>query len=47
MLQAIVPQTKGRITVGETYFLMEGAVGEQMADEDDLDMVMIFCCVVW
>jgi hypothetical protein len=46
MLQEIVPQAKGRIAVGETYFLMEGAAGEQTADEDDLDMVVIFCFVV-
>jgi hypothetical protein len=41
MLREIVPQTKERFAVGETCFLLEGAAGEQTADGDDVDMVMI------
>ena len=40
------PTNKGKDRGGTNIFLMEGALGEQTADEDNLDMVMIFCCVV-
>lgn len=40
------PTNKRKDRSGRNIFLMEGAAGEQTADEDDLDMVVIFCCVV-
>jgi len=43
LLWEIVPLTSGRVHGGRNVFSFEGAVGEQMADGDDLDMVAISC----